>query len=86
MPISRRVLNISPRYFRWSPKIRFSAVDFEEFLKIRNFFKISKIFKIKNLEDTRKLGVWCLTDKDPDIGKVFLHYFGLGSPANVTQF
>ena len=44
LPISRRVFNISPRYFRWSPKIGFSAVDFEGFLKIRKFFKISKIF------------------------------------------
>ena len=55
-PISRRVLNISARYFKWSPKIGLSAVDFEGFLKIQKCFKISKIFKIQNLEDTKKLG------------------------------
>ena len=46
--ISRTVFNISPRYFRWSPKIGFSEVDFEEFIKIRKFPKFSryKILKI----------------------------------------
>ena len=81
LPISRRLLNVSPRYFRGSPKIEFSALDFEGFRKIRIFFNISKILNIQNFKDTRKtenyellLGVWCLTDKDPDIGNVFLHY------------
>ena len=55
LPISRRVLNISPRFFRRSPKIGFSAVDFEGFLKIRKFFKISKIFKIQNFKGTREI-------------------------------
>ena len=78
LSISQRVLDLSPRYFRCLPKIGFSAVDFEGYLKIRKFFKISKIFKIQNFKDKRNnesyelfLGLWCLTDKDSDVESVF---------------